>query len=83
VADTFHGVVRGTVDPAGPGTCVVGFSADSPSLVLAQVVPIVALGAELVVEEASPEVAVLIADVGERLTRSFGVAAASAGPGSD
>ena len=82
VAETFDGVVRGSVDPAGPDACVVRFSADTPSLVLSQVVPIVALGAEFAVEEASLEVAVLIADVGERLRRSFGVAAASAGPGS-
>lgn len=71
VAETFAGVVRGTVDALGPDACVVRFSADSASMLLSQVVPIVALGAEFTVDEATPEVATMIAAVGERLTQSF------------
>ena len=68
---------------AGPDACVVRFSADTPSLVLSQVVPIVALGAEFAVDEAPSEVAVLMAKVGDRLRRSFAAAAESVEPGSD
>jgi predicted DNA-binding transcriptional regulator YafY len=83
VVDSFEGVVRGTVEPAGPDACVVRFSADTASLVLSLVVPIVALGAEFTVDEATAEVAAMIADVGERLTRSFAGVAESGAPRSD
>lgn len=71
VADTFDGVVRGTVNPVRPDACVVRFTADTASMVLSQVVSVVALGAEFTVDEATEEVATLIATVGERLAVSF------------
>jgi len=79
VTSTFEGVVRGIVEPAGPSSCVVRFSADTPALLLTQVAAIAAVAA-FSVEQASPETAAVIAEVGDRLRQSFAAAAGSSGP---
>ncbi|WP_350280071.1 WYL domain-containing protein [Kribbella sp. HUAS MG21] len=70
VTSTFEGVVRGTVEPLGPSSCRVRFSADTSGMLLTQVAAVAALG-PIAVEQASPETAALISRVGERLQRSF------------
>jgi predicted DNA-binding transcriptional regulator YafY len=70
VSSAFEGVVRGIVEPAGPSSCVVRFSADTPALLLTQVAAIASLGT-FVVDQATPETAALIAEVGDRLKRGF------------
>jgi predicted DNA-binding transcriptional regulator YafY len=70
VTSTFERVVRGIVDPLGPSSCRVRFSADTPALLLTQVAAVAALG-PVTVEQASPETAALIARVGERLQHAF------------
>jgi hypothetical protein len=59
------------VEPDGPDACTVRSSADRASLVVQDVASLVALGADFTVEEATPETASLIAEVGEQLARSF------------
>jgi predicted DNA-binding transcriptional regulator YafY len=70
VSSAFEGVVRGIVDPIGPSSCVVRFSADTPAMLLTQVAAIASLG-DFVVDQATPETAALIARVGDRLKQSF------------
>lgn len=70
VSSAFEGVVRGIVEPVGPSSCVVRFSADTPALLLTQVAAIASLGT-FVVDQATPETAALIAEVGDRLKRGF------------
>jgi predicted DNA-binding transcriptional regulator YafY len=82
VTSAFEGVVRGIVEPVGPSSCVVRFSADTPAMLLTQVAAIAALG-RIVVDEVSAETAALIAQVGERLRQSFAGAADSSEPRSD
>ena len=82
VTSAFEGVVRGIVEPVGPSSCVVRFSADTPAMLLTQVAAIAALG-RFVVDEASAETAALIAHVGERLRQSFAGVAESSEPRSD
>jgi predicted DNA-binding transcriptional regulator YafY len=72
VASNFHGLVPGTIAPAGADACVAHFSAENESLVLQYVAGIVALGSDFTVDEATPEIAALIAEVGDRLKRSVG-----------
>ncbi|GAB2638109.1 hypothetical protein [Kribbella swartbergensis] len=63
--------------------CVARFTAETDSLLMQYVAGVVALGADFTVDEATPEAAGLIAEVGERLRRSVSCAAVSAGPASD
>jgi predicted DNA-binding transcriptional regulator YafY len=70
VSSAFEGVVRGIVEPVGPSSCVVRFSADTPAMLLTQVAAIASLG-DFVVDQATPETAALIARVGGRLKQSF------------
>jgi predicted DNA-binding transcriptional regulator YafY len=70
ISATFEGVVRGIVEPVDSSSCVVRFSADTPAMLLTQVAAIAALG-PFVVDQATPETAALIAQVGERLQQAF------------
>ncbi|MFI7059802.1 helix-turn-helix transcriptional regulator [Kribbella sp. NPDC050124] len=68
----FHGWwLPGTVEDDGSGSCVVRLTAESPQLLIQYVAAVVALGADFTVDEATPETAEAIAQVGERLQRSF------------
>ncbi|MEU8222970.1 WYL domain-containing protein [Kribbella sp. NPDC048915] len=70
VTSTFEGLVRGVVEPLGPSSCTVRFSADSPALLLTQVAAVAALG-PFTVDRASPETAALVRDAGQRLAEAF------------
>ncbi|MEV0793737.1 WYL domain-containing protein [Kribbella sp. NPDC050459] len=70
VTSTFEGVVRGIVEPLGPSSCTVRFSADTPALLLTQVAAIAVLG-PFTVDRATPETAALITAAGERLATAF------------
>jgi predicted DNA-binding transcriptional regulator YafY len=70
VTSTFEGIVRGIVEPLGPSSCKVRFSADTPALLLTQVAAVATLG-PFVVDQASAETAALVTQVAERLARSF------------
>lgn len=70
VTSMFEGVVRGIVEPLGPSSCRVRFSADTPALLLTQVAAVATLG-PISVEQASAETAALISRVGSRLRSSF------------
>ena len=59
------------VEADAPDACTVRFSADRASLVVQDVASLAALGADFTVEEATPEIAALIAEVGARLARTF------------
>ncbi|MGW1345813.1 helix-turn-helix transcriptional regulator [Kribbella sp. NPDC002412] len=61
----------GTVEDDGPESCVVRLTAESPQLLIQYVAAVVALGADFTVDGATPETAEAIAQVGERLQRSF------------
>jgi predicted DNA-binding transcriptional regulator YafY len=70
VAGNFYGFVPGSIEAAGDGGCVARFTAESASLVVQYVAGVVALGADFTVDEATPETAALIADVGDRLKQA-------------
>jgi predicted DNA-binding transcriptional regulator YafY len=71
VSGAIHGIHSSSVESTGPDTCTVRFSADTLALMMQYVASIVALGADFTVSEATPEAAVFIAEVGERLRQSF------------
>jgi predicted DNA-binding transcriptional regulator YafY len=67
VAGNFHGFVPGSIEPLGADACAAHFTTETASLLMQCVAGVVALGAEFTVDEATPETAALIADVGDRL----------------
>jgi hypothetical protein len=67
VAGNFHGFFPGSIEPFGADACVAHFSTETASLLMQCVAGVVALGAEFTVDEATPETAALISDVGDRL----------------